>query len=110
MTASHVCEVCGPCWPLVCEVCGETDDLLNRPPMPGDRCFEHTVSRSTDDKHDDAQRFLNAAQHAVSVAIVAMGLLRDAVEPFRSVPYDDAVGELQAAEAALLRARARADL
>lgn len=106
MTGPHVCEVCGPCWPLVCEVCGETDDLLNRPPMPGDRCFEH----STGDEHGDAERYLNAAGHAVSMAIVAMGLLRDRTEPWLAGPFDDAVRELQAAEAALLRARAVAEL
>ena len=35
----------GQSWPLVCEVCGLCDEVtLTRPPLPGDRCFEHTVT------------------------------------------------------------------
>lgn len=64
-------------------------------------------SQDVCDLQREAAERLRAADHALAMAIVAMIRLRDAVEPLRSMTYDEVVVQLQDAEGFTLRARRR---
>ncbi len=55
----------------------------------------------------EAVQRVQAADHALAMAIVAMVRLRNAVEPFRALIYDEVVSELQDAEGITINVRRR---
>lgn len=61
-------------WPIVCEVCGPTDDTANRPPRPGDRCFEHMDITADQLKRYNRERRLKTYHPTAPVPLFALAV------------------------------------